>query len=253
MIGDVTAFVGGIRALLVQGAHPEVVAGVAQHSRYQSDPLGRLNRTSFYVTATTYGAGPEVEAAVEMVRRAHGPVHGTSSRGLAYRASDPALAAWVHNVLTDSFLGAFQAFGARPLTTEEADRFVREQATIGALLGADPLPDTAEALAGWVASHPDVSATEDQAEVLRFLRRPPLPLGVNLGYALLFEAALSTIPTSLRTVLGVPASPRGARIGRATVRSLRWALGHSPSWHLALVRCGAEVPRGRFRQPLRAG
>ena len=58
VIGDAAAFVGGIRALLVQTAHPEVVAGVEQHSRYRDDPLGRLNRTSVYVTETTYGALP---------------------------------------------------------------------------------------------------------------------------------------------------------------------------------------------------
>src|SRR5262245_34256392 len=61
VIGDVATFVGGIRALLLQSAHPEVVAGVGDHSRYREDPLGRLSRTSSYVTATTYGALPEVE------------------------------------------------------------------------------------------------------------------------------------------------------------------------------------------------
>ena len=71
VIGDVTAFVGGIRALVVQTAHPEVVAGVEEHSQYRTDPLGRLSRTSVYVTETTYGAMPEVEAAVAAVRRAH--------------------------------------------------------------------------------------------------------------------------------------------------------------------------------------
>ena len=42
VIGDVATFIGGIRALLVQAAHQEVAAGVADHSRYQDDPLGRL-------------------------------------------------------------------------------------------------------------------------------------------------------------------------------------------------------------------
>jgi uncharacterized protein (DUF2236 family) len=41
--GDASTFIGGIRALLVQAAHPEVVAGVADHSRYREDPLGRLS------------------------------------------------------------------------------------------------------------------------------------------------------------------------------------------------------------------
>ena len=64
LMGDASTFIGGIRALLVQAAHPEVVAGVADHSRYREDPLGRLSRTSNYVTATSYGAMPEVDAAV---------------------------------------------------------------------------------------------------------------------------------------------------------------------------------------------
>ena len=58
VIGDVATFIGGIRALLVQAAHQEVAAGVADHSRYQDDPLGRLSRTSAYVTATAFGAMP---------------------------------------------------------------------------------------------------------------------------------------------------------------------------------------------------
>ncbi len=67
VVGDSAAFIGGIRALLIQAAHPEVVAGVSDHSTYREDPLGRLSRTSSYVTATSYGAMPEVEAAIRAV------------------------------------------------------------------------------------------------------------------------------------------------------------------------------------------
>ncbi len=89
VLGDASVFVGGIRALVVQSAHPEVVAGVEQHSRYRDDPLGRLSRTSVYVTETTYGAMPEVEAAVDAVRRAHRPVSGVSARNRPYSAGRP--------------------------------------------------------------------------------------------------------------------------------------------------------------------
>lgn len=78
--GDTAVFVGGIRALLVQAAHPEAAAGVAQHSRYREDPLGRLARTAAYVSATSFGAMPEVERAVAMVRGRHRPVAGRSNR-----------------------------------------------------------------------------------------------------------------------------------------------------------------------------
>ena len=107
IVGDTSVFVGAIRALLLQAAHPEVAAGVFEHSRYHQDPLGRLTRTESYVTATSFGAMPEVEAAVARVRRRHGPIHGFSHRGLPYDASDPGLDAG-HNSLTDSFLTAFK-------------------------------------------------------------------------------------------------------------------------------------------------
>ena len=253
VIGDAAAFVGGIRALLVQTAHPEVVAGVEQHSRYRDDPLGRLNRTSVYVTETTYGAIPELEAAVSAVRTAHRPVRGRSERDRPYSAGNPAMAAWVHNVLTDSFLVAFQTFGPQPLTREEADRFVQEQTRIGALLDASPLPSSAEELARWVSDHPALDSSQAQASAVEFLRRPPLPLAVQLGYRPLFRAAVATLPPSISAVIGLSPKTGSARIGGAAVTALRWALGSSPSWHLALVRAGAPVPAGLFRQPLPAG
>lgn len=253
VIGDASAFVGGIRALLVQTAHPEVVAGVEQHSRYRDDPLGRLTRTSIYVTETTYGAMPEVEAAVATVRTAHRPVRGRSERDRPYSAGRPEMAAWVHNVLTDSFLAAYQAYGPAPLTPAEADRFVEEQTRIGALLDADPLPSTAAELAHWVHDHPDAMSTNAQASAIGFLRKPPLSPPVRAGYQLLYRAAVATLPERTTDVIGLKPSPGGRRIGGAAVNSLRWALGSSPSWHLALVRSGAPVPSGLFRQPLPPG
>lgn len=250
VIGDVAAFVGGIRALLVQTAHPEVVAGVEQHSKYRTDPLGRLTRTSFYVTATTYGALPEVEEAVALVRAGHARVRGRSERGRDYDAADPALAAWVHNALSDSFLTAYRHFGPTPLSDEDADLFVREQARVGALLGASPLPESAGELADWVSTHPSVAASRAQAEVIAFLRRPPVPFVPWIGYRFLLEAALPTIPRRLLDTMDLEVSDSGARFGSAALSALRWALGSSPSWNLALVRAGAPIPPDLFRQPL---
>jgi len=246
LIADPTAMLGGVRALLVQTAHPEVVAGVEDHSRYRDDPLGRLTRTSRYVTETTYGATPEVDAAIAFVRRAHRPVHGTSERGRTYDAADGDLAAWVHNVLTDSFLAAFQAYGPRRLNPAEADRFVAEQARIGELLDADPLPRRAGELREWVLGHPALGPSEAQRSAIEFLRKPPLPRPTRAGYALLYQGAVAIIPASLRELIGVRPGPAADANGAAISKALRWALGPSPVWKLALERSGAEVPEGVF-------
>ena len=251
VIADSAVMLGGIRALLVQTAHPEVVAGVEHHSTYRTDPLGRLTRTSLYVTETTFGSRPEVEAAVRAVRRAHRPVHGRSERDVAYDANDGDLAAWVHNVLTDSFLAAFQAYGPRRLSPAEADRFVDEQSRIGALLGADPLPRGADELRAWVVGHPALERSEAQAAAVKFLRKPPLKRPQRAGYELLLQGAVATIPQSLRELIGVKPAPAADATGATMVKALRWALGPSPVWKLALERSGADVPEGVFKRELR--
>ena len=250
VIGDPASFIGGIRALLIQAAHPEVVAGVEDHSRYREDPLGRLSRTSAYVTATTYGAMPEVEKAIAQVRRVHRVVSGVSSRGIPYDADDPGYSAWVHNALTDSFLVANQIFGADRLTPEEADRFVIEQTRVGELLDADPMPVTAECLTSWIEAHDEPATSPEMRDPVAFLVDPPLDDDLKLGYKLIMEAAVATIPIRLRDILELTKAPGAITAGKAVAAGLRWALGASPSWQLALIRVGAPVPAGRFKQPL---
>jgi len=249
--GDTAVFVGGIRALLVQAAHPEVAAGVAQHSRYREDPLGRLTRTAAYVTATSFGAMPEVRRAVAVVRGRHRPVAGRSDRGLPYDASDPALSAWVHNTLTDSFLTAYRVYGAQPCPPADADRYVREQARAGELLGASPLPATAAALSAWVADHPGLAPSPASAQAISFLCRPPLPPAIRAAYRVLLRAAVATLPSRIREIVSLPSRPGDLTAGRIAVTALRWALGSSPDWQLALARAGsAPPPQARFRRPL---
>ena len=250
VVGDPAVFVGGLRALLVQAAHPEVVAGVADHSRYRDDPLGRLSRTSVYVTATAFGSMPEVDDAIAMVRRAHVPVRGTSHRGRPYTASTPAFAAWVHNTLTESFLVAYQTFSATPLDPDEADRYVAEQTRVGAMLGADPMPDTAASLHTWVNDHPDLAPSPGQRAAIDFLRNPPLPLLVRFAYVFVFWAAAATLEPAMRARLGIRIPPGGIAVGKAMVGFLSWSLGYSPAWNVSLLRVGAPVPDGMFRQPI---
>lgn len=248
LIADPAAFVGGVRGLLIQAAHPEVVAGVDQHSRYRDDPLGRLSRTSAYVTATTFGAEPEVREAVRRVRRAHAFVRGSSSRGIAYSAADPGYSAWVHNALTDSFLTSNQHYSEYPLTVVEANRFVEEQTRIGGLLEAEPLPATASDLSAWITDHPEIAPSPEMEAVVGFLTDPPLSPGIRAGFMVILEAAVITLPRRLQDILGLKPKPAADVVGRAAVRSLRWALGYSPSWALALTRSGRELPADLFRR-----
>ena len=109
---------------------------------------------------------PEVHEAISKVKTAHQKVSGFSERGKSYSAANPEDGAWVQNTLTDSFLVAYQTF-AKPLTTEEADRFVFEQSKIGELLGVTPLPKTAKELRAWVDEHPRLTHLRGSVDALR--------------------------------------------------------------------------------------
>ena len=87
-------------------------------------------------------------------------------------------------------------------------------------------------------------------EFRSFLVDPPLDPVQRIGYQALYRGALATIPDRVRTILDVQPTPLDHGVGRSFVRFLRWALGSSPSWQLSLVRMGADIPDGLFRQPL---
>ena len=248
LLSDAATFVGGIRALIIQGTHPEVVAGVTDHSSFRTDPLGRLSRTAAYVTGVSYGAMPEVEASFQAVRRAHRPVRGESHRGVEYKAGMAGLGAWVHNSLTDSFVVANQAFGKRKLTETEANQFVQEQAIIGARLGADPLPMTAHELHLWVADHPALAPSPGLEEILRFLEKPPLQFGPRLGYHLLADAAVTTLPPRLLNMVHISRRPVPRAVSQMAVDTLRWLLGPSPHWRMAMLRTNTPFDETMFKQ-----
>ena len=241
---NLSMLVGGIRALIVQTLHPLAMAGVADHSLYRADPLGRLRRTAAFIAATTFGTTAEVEVAVAKVRAIHDGVQGIAPDGRAYAANDPELLAWVHHVEVQSFLLAYQRVGPG-LAPSDADRYVDEMARLGTLLGvADPVTDAAT-LHRWVRDHPEQRATADARRAMRFLVAPPLPLSARAPYTVLFAAAVSLVPLRQRLALGlVLPGPVTGRLAcepaaSALLAALGWSLGPSPALRRAQARLGA--------------
>jgi uncharacterized protein (DUF2236 family) len=230
---DRSMLVGGLRALFLQTLHPLAMAGVAEHSAYRDDPLGRLARTGRFVAATTYGTRAEAERAVALVRNIHDRVRGTASDGRPYDANDPALLAWVHNVEVDSFLAAYRRYGRRPLGPGDADRYVAEMASVGRRLGAEDVPETASELSAWIEAVPDLAMTAEARAAIRFLLLPNLPLPMLPTYTVIAAAAADLLPFHRRRALGlwpVPlADPLVVRPAATSLLALLgWALGPPP-------------------------
>ncbi len=207
---DASMLIGGIRALLLQTMHPLAMAGIAEHSAYRTDPIGRLWRTSEYVGTTSFGTTAQAEQAVAMVRRVHVRVAGTAPDGRPYAANDPHLMAWVHHALTESFLVAYQRYGSAPLPTKTADRYVAEQAVLAEMLRATtpgPARSVAE-LAAWMRGiRPELRAGTQARDAVRFLLTPPLPLLSRPPFAVLAAAAVGLLPGRITRDLRIPVLP----------------------------------------------
>lgn len=229
--GDAAMFVGGIRALLLQSLHPLAMAGVTDHSGFQGDPWGRLQRTSHFLAVTTFGTAVDAARMTGAVRRVHETVVGVAPDGRPYAASDPHLLRWVHVAEIDSFLAAHQRYGARPLDQAGRDRYVAEVARVAEELGADAPPRSeAELRAQLAAYQPELEATAAARETARFLLlHPPLPLLARAPYTALSAAAVGLLPRSARRQLRLPHLPLTEAVvvrtaAEVVTRTIRWAM-----------------------------
>lgn len=227
--GDAAMFVGGIRAVVLQSLHPAAMKGVSDHSGYRGDLWGRLARTSKFIAVTTFGTVDQAEHAIARVRRIHERVTGRMPDGSPYAASDPHLLEWVHVAEIDSFLTAFQRYGARPLSGSERDDYVAQTAVVARGLGVPDPPVDAEGLRRRLdAFRPELRGTPEAREAVQVLWQPPLPVAARPGYAMLRTAAVDLLPLWAQQELGLAGALVRQRLapaaGTVSTRAVRWAL-----------------------------
>lgn len=222
---DFGTLVGGVRALLVQALQPATLAGVRNHSRYEKDPLGRLAGTIRWLTVTTFGSHAAVAGESSRVNRLHTRVVG--EQPVSYRASDPHLLLWVHAAFTDSFLVAHQLYCKAPIPGG-ADGYVSTWARSVTPLGLESAPMSKVQLDEVMQSFfAELKVTNDTRSVVRFIRKPPLPILVRPAYALLFQAAVVSLRDEHRELLGLKLPPRWLVIPatRFMLRAIRFLIG----------------------------
>lgn len=270
LFGEPDALVGGIRALVLQTMHPGAVAGVVDHSRFRTDPLGRLRSTAAYVTTATFGTRAQALEAVSRVRRVHRSVRGSTPDGTPYRADDPRLLAWIQVALTSSFLAADRLWAPEPLDGAAADRFVAERSRLAALLDPrvdlDPLRHDPDLTPGeldlpMMATHlpttvaglvdvlddfaPDLSVGGQGRATVRFLRNPPLGPPLRAAYLWLLAGAAGSLAPRHRAQLGLPdgwlAGVAGVAHTAGAVTLLRGVSGRSAAERVALRRVATGV------------
>jgi len=243
--GCIATLVGGIRALLMQAAHPAALTGVAEHSAYDTDPLGRLERTTRWLTITSFGSTEAIEIEACRVREMHKRVEGNfeqrSGEQARYSASDPRYLLWVHCAFTDSFLRAHEELGyALP---QGADQYVKEWAKSAEPLGLSSAPQSKAELASVMDSFAqnEVASIAMTPPIVGFILKPPFSQGGLFFYRILANAAIATIDEPFLTVLGLkPRSRIWLKVSKVLLDFLSYMLGHeSPSQKIARARINA--------------
>ena len=213
---EVVLLAGWGRAILLQIAHPLVAQGVADHSGFAAERwarVGRLKRTIGAMLALTFGTPEESAEAAAAINRIHDRVHGrlpqaagAFASGSHYNAHDPALLAWVHVTLVDTFLLTYERFVA-PLTPTERDRYCREAGHAAPLLGIPPdvLPRTAAELSAYMermlaSGEIVVTDTARRLAIEIVSRGLPWPARPLLALARLTTVGL--LPTPIREAYG---------------------------------------------------
>ncbi len=198
--------IGGLAALMLQALHPLAMAGVADHSAYENDAIGRLRRTANFVGATTFGTVEEATTAIRHVQAVHRRVHGVAPDGRPYSASDPELLTWVHAAEMYCFLQATQRYGARRLSPEECDRYYKETARVAIELGAEWVPTSVDEIEAYflhvrkdLYGGPQALVARDF--LVRGVARRPEDRAV---YALIAAGGISLLPRWARAKLRIP-------------------------------------------------
>jgi uncharacterized protein (DUF2236 family) len=225
--------IGGVTALLLQTLHPLAMAGVAEHSSYQEDPLGRLRRTASFVGTTTFGTVAEAEAAIAQVKRVHRRVRGISPDGRPYSADDPELVTFIHVAEVASFLASSQRYGTRALSPEECDQYYEEVAPVALALGATWAPRSAAEVESYLLRlRPELYAGQQAKAardwLIRGVARRPSERAV---YSLVLAAAVGVLPGWARRELGLSiAGPLDLLVDTAAVAPLTRGLSIALRW-----------------------
>jgi uncharacterized protein (DUF2236 family) len=234
----------------MQALHPGSLTGVKNHSRYESDPLGRLAGTIRWLTVTTFGSKTAVLEEASRVNRLHTRVTGEYTTGagerVPYKAADKDLLLWVHIAFMESFLVAHEQYSWREIpkgnAASGADNYIAQWSVSVAPLGLNKVPMTRAELDAEISALYDAGllvTTQDTLRVVEFIKNPPLPALAKPTYALLFEAAVLSLKPEFRKLLGLKSKPRWLirPLTRGVLRLMRASIGpESPIEDGAIAR-----------------
>nr|WP_199048350.1 oxygenase MpaB family protein [Dyella sp. ASV24] len=222
---------GGLAALMLQTLHPLALAGVWDHSNFREDLIGRLRRTTSFVSGTSYAPHDQAQMLIERVKQIHAQVKGVGEDGRPYAADDPDLLTWVHVTEAYSFLQGYRRYSHINLPAGAADRYYYEVRRIAEALGARDVPASETEITTYFRRmRSDLRFTERSREVLAVLYRVRLPVPVaGLSRDVFLQAGAALLPPWADALL--ERTPLQRAQSRLAARAL-WSI--SPVFRMAL-------------------
>lgn len=197
---------GGPAAAILQIAHPIVARGVAAHSHFRSDPLGRLERTLEAVYTVIFGSRDEAAAMKARVLARHAPVKGAN-----YSAFDPEAQLWVLATLIQTAIGIYTDL-VGSLAPSELAQYYREIREFGTYFGleAEYGPATWESFQNYYEEMEQSALLGSEPvsrEIAAAILVAPQPWWLNRGQRMARFLAADFLPAHIRSRLGLAYAP----------------------------------------------
>lgn len=223
---EVTVLFGGARALLMQAAHPLVIAGARQTGFYERNPWRRLQRTLLLTYTLTFGSKAEARSAADRINEVHERVRGVDPvTGVPYDGLDPELLLYVHACLVDSAL-LFEEKTVGELDDAGRQRFHEEQMLAAEMLlvPREIIPPTVPELRRYVdgvAGSGLLRSTDAARRVASLFEDPPAEAEWRPVLRIVSKLAFGTLPPPVRELYGFSMPPARRAMVAATFATLR--------------------------------
>jgi uncharacterized protein (DUF2236 family) len=231
---EVVVLFGGARAVLMQAAHPLVIAGARETGFYERNPWRRLQRTLVLTYTITFGTKAEADAAAQRINDVHGRIKGIDAEtGLPYDALDPELLLYVHACLIESAL-LFEALAVGRLDAAERQRFHEEQKLVAEMvrIPRDLIPPSVPELRGFlrdVEASGTLLVSPAARAVADLFHDPPREAEWRPVLRGVSRLAFGTLPETVRSLYGVRLTPGRRAAMRAAFASMRLLVPLLPS------------------------
>ncbi|MFG2537156.1 oxygenase MpaB family protein [Streptomyces sp. NPDC048511] len=234
-----------VRATVLEAAHPQIGAALADNSSFVVHPWRRL-RNTLVSLQRMFGADEETrQREAARLNRLHGRLSGTDARNRPYDAMDPGVRAWVVATLFESSVTMCRLSG-QPLGQTTMERLYAEFRAFLAALGDEEghLPPTLPEF--WQYYDRMVEEELQNTEALRIilfklfehLPAPPLFAGLPTVWAtgralagpVIGTITVASLPEAFRRRAGLPEVPGAQTLMQSAYMAARLAGALPDNW-----------------------